>query len=188
MGNPFFQNLDPYAVPDAVTPHAAPSDPAGYAGVTPPGTGPAPAPYDLSAPQDIAGIGAAVQAAMNLSGGAEGAGTGAGLPNRDSPRQREALAILDSPQGAASSNVFSGFPDYENADIRPGADLQTPIQGQMGTYPVSSSTYQPGVPQFTDGFGTGLPGVPPDSGSMVPSAGGDYPGTVQDGLTKYGTS
>src|SRR5215469_17148397 len=115
-GNPFFQNLDPDAAPDPVTPYGGPGDPTGYAKVTPPGTGPAPAPYDISAPQDIAGITAAVQAAMNLTGGQEGASTGAGIPNRDSPRQAEAAAILDSPQGAMSSNVFSGFPDYENQD------------------------------------------------------------------------
>ena len=191
-GNPFFQDLDPYAVPDAITPYDAPSDTAGYVGVTPPGTGAAPAPYDIAAPQDIAGITAANNAAMALTGGGEGADTGAGsggMPNRDSPRQRESLAILDSPQGAASSNVFAGFPDYENQDVRPGADLQTPIQGQMGTYPVDN-TYQPGLPQFMAGVHglTDLPGVPPESGSMGPSKGMDYPGTTQDGITKYGTS
>lgn len=185
-GNPFFQSLDPMSVPDAVTPHDAPSSPDAYAGVSPPGTGPAPAPYSISAPQNIAGITAAAEAATALAGGQEGADTGAGMPNRHSPRQAEAEAILMSPQGAASSNVFAGFPDYENQDVRPPADLQTPIQGTM-TYPVSN-TYQPGIPQFTAGISSGLPGVPPDTGSMGPSAGGDYPGTLQDGITKYGTS
>ena len=188
-GNPFFQDLDPYAVPDAVTPYDGPSDTAGYAGVTPPGTGAAPAPYDIAAPQNIAGITAAMDAATALAGGQEGAPTGAGMPQIASPRQRETAAILYSPQGAQSTNVFAGFPDYENADVRPGGDLETPVQGQMGTYPVSN-TYQEGLPQFMAGVHglTDLPGVPPESASMGPSKGMDYPGTLQDGLTKYGTS
>lgn len=184
-GNPFFQNLDPYAVPDAVTPADTPSHAEGYAGVTPPGTGPAPAPYDIAAPQPIAAITAAFNAATALTGGQEGASTGAGMPNRNSPRQQESAAILGSPQGAPGMNVFSGFPDYENADVRPPG-LETPIQGTMN-YPVSN-TYQPGLQQFTAGFGSPFPGVSPDSGSMKPSAGGDYPGTTQDGITMYGTS
>lgn len=187
-GNPFFQDLDPYAVPDAVTPYDAPSHTEGYAGVTPPGTGPAPAPYDISAPQNIAGITAATMAATHLAGGQEWAPTGAGLPTMDSPRQQQTAAILYSPQGAQSSNVFAGFPDYENQDLRPPGELPTPIQGEM-TYPVSN-TYQPGLPQFMAGVRglTDLPGVPPETGSMGPSAGGDYPGTLQDGITMYGTS
>jgi hypothetical protein len=189
-GNPFFQSLDPNTVPDPITPHGAPSDPAGYAGVTPPGTGPAPAPYSLSAPQDIAGITAATQAAMNLTGGQEGAATGAGLPVRHSPRQAQADAILGSPQGAGAMSVPAGFPDYENTNINPGPNLETPIQGQMGTYPSATSTVQPGVPQFMAGLGgqVALPGVPPEGGSMAPSPGGNYPGTTQDGITTYGTS
>ena len=107
------------------------------------------------------------------------------MPNRASPRQREALAILVSPQGAESSNVFAGFPDYENQDVRPPGDLQTPVQGEM-TYPVSN-TYQPGIPQFTGGFEAALPGVPPEGGNMGPG-GMDYPGTTQDGLPTYGIS
>jgi len=181
----FFQSVDPTSPPDALTPADGPSDPGGYAGVTPHGV--SPAPYDISAPQDIAGITAATQAAMDLSGGAEGAGTGAGLPDRDSPRQQQAAAILDSPQGADSSNVFAGFPDYENQDLRPGANSETPIQGHTSDYP---GTTQDGIPQFTAGLGggAGLPGVPPEGGSMAASDGGDYPGTLQDGITKYGTS
>ena len=184
-GNPFFQSLDPYAVPDAVTPQDTPSEPSGYAAVTPAGTGAAPAPYDIAAPQNIAGITAAFNAATALTGGSEGAPGGAGMPDRSSPRQQQAEAILMSPQGAASSNVFAGFPDYENADVRPGANMENPVQGHTADYP---GTTQPGVPQFTAGFGGALPGVPPDTGAMTPSAGGDYPGTVQDGITKYGTS
>ena len=194
MSNPFFTSLDPASAPDPVTPQGAPSDPAGYAKVTPPGTGPAPAVYDISAPQDIAGITAAVEAAGRLSGGQEGAATGAGHLYPSGPRQAEALAILDSPQGAGSSNVLAGFPDYESSDVSPGANMENPIQG-TGTLPGSTpypGTMQGGVPQFMAGLGAsaggGLPGVPPESGSMAPSAGGDYPGTMQDGLTKYGTS
>lgn len=180
MSSPFFQTPDPAGAPDPVTPADGPSDPAGYAGVTPPGRGPAP--YDISGPQDIGGIEAAVQAAMDLSGGGEGAGTGAGIPDRDSPRQQESLAILGSPQGAGSSNVFSGFPDYENQDLRPVSDLNTPIQGH-GFHP---GTTQDGLPVSGDGLGAGVEGVPPEGGSMGPGGTG-YPGTTQDGLTKYGT-
>lgn len=183
MTNPFFQDVNPDTAPDPVTPAAGPGDPAGWAKVTPPGVGTAP--YDVSGPQDIGGIAGAVTGAMDLTGGGEGADTGAGIPNRDSPRQRETNAILTSPQGADSSNVFAGFPDYENQNLYPG-DLETPIQGQMGTYPVSN-TYQPGLPQFMAGLGAGVEGVPPEGGNMGPG-GGDYPGTTQDGLTKYGTS
>ncbi len=184
MSSPFFQTPDPAGAPDPVTPADGPGDPAGYGGVTPHGQGTAP--YDISGPQDIAGITGAVTAAMDLSGGAEGAGPGAGIPDRDSPRQQEAAAILDSPQGAASSNVFSGFPDYENQDLRPGADLATPIQGEMGAYPAGSTT-QDGIPMYGGQEGAGVEGVPPEGGDMGPG-GGDYPGTTQAALTKYGTS
>jgi hypothetical protein len=181
----FFQPLDPAAAPGPVTPADSPGDAAGWAEVTPSGQGPAP--YDIAAPQDIAGISAAAQAAMALSGGGEGAGTGAGIPDRDSPRQQEAASILDSPQGAASSDVFTGFPDYESSDVSPGANLETPIQGH-GFHP---GTTQEGVPQFMAGLGSsaggGLPGVPPEGGSMD-TPGGNYPGTLQGGLTTYGTS
>ena len=175
MGTPFFQDLDPQGAPDPVTPHDGPSDPAGWAKVTPEGIGTAP--YDIAGPQDIAGIGAALDAATGL--------TGAGVLYPQGPRQREAQAILESPQGAESSDVFAGFPDYESSDVRPGADLETPIQGQMGAYPVSN-TYQPGITQFDDGLGAGVEGVPPEHGSMD-TPGGNYPGTTQGGLRTYGT-
>ncbi len=173
MSTPFFQDVDPMPVPDPVTPADGPSDPAGYARVTPAGTGPAP--YDISGPQDIAGITAGLSAANSLAGSGviEGAGMG--------PRQAETLALLQSPQGAGAMSILAGFPDYENADVRPGADLETPIQGH-GVHP---GTTQAGVPQFPGGLGSGVSGVPPEGGSM--GAGGlDYPGTVQDGLTQYG--
>src|SRR4029077_3878383 len=98
------------------------------------GSSPAPAPYDISAPQDIAGITAAFNAATALTGGDEGAPTGAGMPDRVSPRQAEARAILESPQGAPGMNVIAGFPDYENADVRPNL-FDTPIQGHTSDYP-----------------------------------------------------
>jgi hypothetical protein len=174
-GNPEYQSLDPDAVPSPVTPADGPGDPRGWAMVTPAGQGTAP--YDISAPQDIAGITAAVSAAGSL--------TGAGVVYPHGPRQAEAQAILESVQGAASSNVFSGFPDYESADVRPPG-LETPIQGEMGTYPVGN-TYQGGLPMYTAQEGAGVEGVPPEGGSMG-TPGGNYPGTTQSGLQKYGTS
>ncbi|HSZ41806.1 MAG TPA: hypothetical protein VK817_17765 [Trebonia sp.] len=181
MGTPFFQSPDPAGAPDPVTPADGPSDPAGWAQVTPSAT--EPAPYSISGPQDIAGIGAALAAAMDLSGGAEGAGPGAGIPDRHSPRQAEAEAILMSPQGAGAMNVTSGFPDYESSDISPGANMENPVQG-AGTYP---GTRQDDVQVFDDGLGSGVTGVPPEGGSMDSPVTG-YPGTTQSGLTKYGTS
>jgi hypothetical protein len=177
----FFQPLDPQAAPDPVTPQDTPGDAAGWAEVTPSGQGPAP--YDIAGPQDIGGIEGALQAAMGLTGGSEGAGPGAGIPDRHSPRQAEAAAILDSPQGSGAMNVTSGFPDYESSDVSPGANMENPIQGQ-GDYP---GTTQDNVPMFDDGLGSGVAGVPPEGGSMD-TPGGNYPGTVQGGLTKYGTS
>ena len=196
MSTPFFQSLDPAGTPPPITPTGGHSDDAGWAKVTP--ATDSPAPYDISAPQNIAGIAAAVEAAGRLSGGQEGAATGAGWLYPPGPRQAEAAAMMEAaqgtPAGEGSLSVFSGFPDYETAHVDPGGDMENPIQG-TGTLPGSTpypGTTQPGVPQFMAGLGAsageGLPGVPPESGSMVPSAGGDYPGTLQDGLTKYGTS
>jgi hypothetical protein len=177
VSTPFYQSLDPAGVPSPVTPADGPGDAAGWAEVTPAGHGPAP--YDISAPQDIAGIAAAASAA--------GALTGAGIVYPAGPRQAEAQAILTSVQGAASSNVFAGFPDYENQDLRPPGDLETPVQGEMSAYPVSN-TYQDGIAQFPGGLGAGVEGVPPEGGDMDSPDGGGYPGTTQDGLQKYGTS
>jgi len=177
----FFQGLDPQGAPDPVTPADSPGDAAGYSGVTPDGQGTAP--YDISAPQDIGGIEAALTAAMDLSGGGEGSGPGAGIPDRDSPRQQESEAILMSPAGAPAMNVTSGFPDYESSDIDPGANMENPIQGHTGEYP---GTMQDGIPQYGGDEGGPVPGAP-DGGSMD-TPGGNYPGTVQSGLTTYGTS
>ena len=153
-----------------MTPADTPSSPSGYAEVTPHGRGPAP--YDINAPQDIAGIQAAFNAANDLAG--------AGVLFPKGPRQREAQAILESPQGADSSNVLAGFPDYENNNITP-PPLVNPIHG-AGDYPGTTQA----VPQY--GVGGGVEGVSPDSGSMGQGAGLGYPGTTQDGVPKYGTS
>jgi hypothetical protein len=178
MSTPFFQDVNPATAPDPVTPHAAPSDPAGYDRVTPPGTGAAPAPYDISAPQDIAGITATDLAAVAL------AGAGVNEAPSIGPRQAAARDFLDSPQGIGAVSITQGFPDYENTDVNPGANMENPIQGQGGGYP---GTTQGGVPQFGGNEGGPLPGAPP-GGSMAGSPGGNYPGTTQEGLTKYGTS
>jgi|HubBroStandDraft_6_1064221.scaffolds.fasta_scaffold00062_55 hypothetical protein len=176
----FFQGLDPAGAPDPVTPADGPGDAAGWAQVTPDGQGTAP--YDISAPQDIDGIGAAAQAAMGLSGGGEGAGPGAGIPDRDSPRQQESEALLMSPAGAPAMNVLAGFPDYESADISPGENMENPVQGD-GDYP---GTTQDGIPQYGADEGGPVPGAPP--GGSMDTPGGNYPGTTQSGLPVYGTS
>jgi hypothetical protein len=174
MADQFFQSLDPAGAPDPVTPQDTPGDAAGWAEVTPHGRGPAP--YDIAGPQDIGGIAAAVEAAGHLAG--------AGIVYPQGPRQDEAAALLTSPQGAGAMNVTSGFPDYESSDVSPGGNMENPVQGQGGGYP---GTTQGDVPMFGDGLGTGVSGVPPEGGNMGPG-GLDYPGTVQSGLTKYGTS
>jgi len=86
---------------------------------------------------------------------------------------------------APPMNVTSGFPDYEATGFAV-EELRTPIQGEPGSYPAGSTT-QPGITQFMAGLGAGVDGVPPERGDMGPG-GGDYPGTMQDGLRKYGTS
>jgi hypothetical protein len=177
VSTPFFQGLDPQGAPDPVTPAVAPAVPAQFGAVTPHGRGPAE--YDIAAPQDIAGIGSALDAAGGLSG--------AGVLYPQGPRQSEAAALLDSPQGSGAMSVLAGFPDYEDADVNPGGNMANPIQSQgpsSGPYP---GTVQADVPMFDDGLGAGVPGVPPEGGNMGPG-GGDYPGTTQDGLAKYGTS
>ena len=172
MSTPFFQPVDPQAAPDPVTPADSPGDAAGWAEVTPPGAGPAP--YDISGPQDITGITGAFDAANALAA--------SGVLYPEGPRQSEAQALLDSPQGAPAMNVLAGFPDYESSDISPGADMENPVQGHTDEYP---GTMQDGIPQFNDGLGTGVSGVAPEGGSMD-TPGGGYPGTIQDGLATYG--
>jgi hypothetical protein len=133
MTNPM-QPLDPAGAPDPITPAATPSDPAGYAGVTPHGQGPAP--YDIQAPMDDSIAGAAAAAAA-LTGGGEGAPTGAGLPDRMSPRQSQAAALLNSAAGyggAGGYNIDAGYSGgggdggWPN-NVDPGANVATPDQG-----------------------------------------------------------
>lgn len=133
MTNPM-QPLDPTGAPDPVTPADSPSDPAGFASVTPHGRGPAP--YDIQAPMD-ASIAGLTADAMALAGGGEGAPSGAGIPDRMGPRQSQTEALLSSPAGYGGTSGYSidagfsggggdsGWPN--NAD--PGANVMTPDQG-----------------------------------------------------------
>ena len=66
MTTPYLQPLDPQSAPDPVTPRDTPSNPAGYAMVTP--HGPGPAPYDIQAPLATAEITAAFGAANAVEG------------------------------------------------------------------------------------------------------------------------
>lgn len=122
---PLYQPLDPQSAPDPVTPADAPSDPAGYAGVTPHGQGPAP--YNIQDPDDnLPDITAAYNAA--------GAAAGGGVVYPQSPRQAAAEAMLQSPAGFAvggfsiNDGFHAGGGDGWPADIKPG-ELQTPVQG-----------------------------------------------------------
>lgn len=182
----FLLPVTPASAPDPVTPNQGPAVPGAYDKVTPPGSGPANAPYDIAAPQDD--LTAVTEAAGRLAGG--------GVVYPSGPRQSETLAILQSPAGTtADQDVLAGFPDYESADIKPATDdPQTPIQG-TGTLggpgiPPEVGTAQEGLPVYSAGEhgGTdagvlgGVQGVSDVSGQP------QYPGTTQDGLTKYGTT
>lgn len=59
--------------------------------------------------------------------------TAAAVSLASGPRQAEAQALLDSPQGAGAMNVISGGTAGWPADIEPG-DPVNPIQG-AGDYP-----------------------------------------------------
>jgi hypothetical protein len=149
-GNPFYQNLDPMAAPDPVTPQAAPGDPAGFAMVTPGGRGTAP--YDIQ--QDLG----AIEADITARADAATAVSGAGVLYPVSPRQRETQVMLDSPQGFNSGGGLTGYditqgwsgePDESWDNLpQPAALLDTPIQGQMGTYPSATSTVQEGLQKY----------------------------------------
>ena len=150
-GNPFYQNLDPMAVPDAITPQAGPGDPAGYGMVTPHGQGTAP--YDIQA--DLGAIEADITTRVNASGSV----SGAGIVYPQGARQREAMGLLDSPQGFNSGGGLSGYdipsgwsgePDESWANVagQPTTVLETPVQGQMGTYPSATSTAQEGLRKY----------------------------------------
>jgi len=74
-----------------ITPSDTPSDPAGYASVTPHGRGPAP--YDIQAASDEGTVQAAFAAAN--------ADAGAGILYPRSERQRETEALITSAPGFA---------------------------------------------------------------------------------------
>ena len=173
-GNPYLQDVTPTGAPDPVTPQASPGDQAGWDQVSPTMTGQAP--YDISAPQDIAGIQGAFEAASNL--------TGAGVLYPRGPRQAEAEAFLQSPAGAGAMNVLAGYsPDSDTPnDVSPGADMANPIQG-MDAYP---GTTQSSVQQYAGDAGP-MEGLTPETGSMGGGPGIGYPGTTQDGVPTYGT-
>ncbi len=136
MTNPM-QPLDPMGAPSPITPADSPSDAAGWAKVTPSGRGPAG--YDIQAPmEDLSGLVAGAEA---LSAGSEGAPTGAGLPDRSSPRQSQTAQLLSSPAGYGGTsgyNIDAGFSGgggdsgWPN-DADPGANAATPDQG-MGDF------------------------------------------------------
>jgi hypothetical protein len=120
-----------------VTPHDTPSSPAGYALVTPHGRGPAP--YDIQAPMTD----------MTAEFDAANAAAGAGVLYPQSERQRQAQALLSSPQGFGEFDVDGGYhggggdPGWP-ANVEPGANAETPDQGQDGF----TGTTQPGVPEY----------------------------------------
>jgi len=111
-GNPEYQNVHQAAGPPPVTPADTPSSPSNYAAVTPHGRGPAP--YDIQAPL----MDGEITSAFNSAN----ADAGAGVLYPQSARQREAAAILDSPQGAGLDglDVMSGTTAGWPADIEPG--------------------------------------------------------------------
>ena len=148
-GNPEYQSLDPQGAPGPVTPADGPGDPAGFAMVSPRGRGTAP--YDIQA---LGGVQEAVQAAFD---GAAVSAAGVNVYPNMGPRQRATADLMNSPQGFSSGGGTSGYditpgwsgePDesWDN-NPQPGGLLETPIQGQMGTYP-ASSTYQDGLQKY----------------------------------------
>lgn len=99
MTTPNTAPLDPQGAPPAMTPADSPSNPAGYAGVTPGGQGPAS--YDIQAPPaDLTGV---FNAANSL--------TGTGFLYPQGPRQAAAEMMMDSPGGFGSDgfDVTDGF-------------------------------------------------------------------------------
>lgn len=145
MSTPYYQPLDPESVPDPVTPAASPVP--GFSAVTPSGQGTAW--YDIQAGNDEASITAAYQGSLAVAGGQEGASTGAGLPDRASPRQMVTETLLSSPQGFSAGGGTSGWditPGYSGGGGDSGwpnnpqpSILETPIQGQGG-YPPNTGT------------------------------------------------
>ena len=148
-GNPFYQTPDPSSPPPPVTPADGPGDPAGYGMVTPHGRGTAP--YDVQA--DLGAIQSDITAGFN----AANALTGAGVMYPMGPRQQAARELLESPQGFNSGSGLSGYdiqqgwsgePDESWDNLpQPSAIIETPIQGQMGTYP-AENTHQEGLRKY----------------------------------------
>lgn len=147
-GNPAFQNLDPASAPDPVTPADSPGDAAGFSMVTPHGQGTAP--YDIQA---LGGLQQEITAGFD----AANALAGAGVLYPMGPRQQAARELMESPPGFNSGGGLSGFditqgwsgePDESWANNTQAAGiLETPVQGQMGTYP-GGSTYQDGLEKY----------------------------------------
>jgi hypothetical protein len=150
-GNPEYQNLDPMSTPSPITPHDSPGNAAGWAMVFPHGQGTAP--YDIQ--EDVAGIERDITAVTNAAAGV----SAAGVVYPPGTRQREARELLDSPAGFSAGAGLSGYditagwsgePDesWKNAAGQPTTLLDTPIQGEMGTYPESTSTVQEGLQKY----------------------------------------
>lgn len=167
----YLQPVSPDPTPPHITPTTGDPSRPDVIGANETGT----APYDIAAPQDIAGISAAMDAAGSLAG--------AGVVYGHGPRQSESESLLTSPAGAPAMNVTAGYgPDSDTPnDLSPGATMENPIQG-YGTYP---GTMQDGVQTYSGDSGA-MEGLTPEGGSMD-SPGGNYPGTTQGGLPTYGT-
>ena len=92
-----------------ITPSDTPSSPSNYESVTPHGQGPAP--YNIQAPQ------------QDLTAAVAGAGaiTGAGIVYGMGPRQQQARALMESPQGFASQgyDIDAGYPGTWGTDKEP---------------------------------------------------------------------
>lgn len=136
MSSPEYQPVMPSAAPPVVTPADGPSDPAGYASVTPHGVGPAP--YSITAPLD------------DLAGAFDAAGvSAAGISSYSTqgPRQAQAEHLLMSPQGFSAGGGTSGYdvtPGYSGSSDDPMNGwpnnpqpvlYDTPVQGQANSFP-----------------------------------------------------
>lgn len=96
MTNPM-QPLDPASAPDPITPAGSPSNPSGYAQVTPAGRGPAP--YDIQAGMED--LTAVFNSANDLAG--------SGVLYPQGPRQAATEKLLYSPQGFSAGSGTSGY-------------------------------------------------------------------------------
>jgi hypothetical protein len=142
MSTPFYQSLDPQPAPDPITPRTPSADPAGFNSVTPHGQGPAP--YDIQA--DLGAGQNEITAAFDSAN----AVAGAGVLYPQGPRQRETQVLLESPAGFAVGSGTSGYDilagyhegggDGWPNNVQPSSLLETPDQGQMGTYPANTGT------------------------------------------------